>query len=118
LPTIGILKTLEIAAAPRAGAVAKICGFTQLGSSSVPALSITTPGITDAESAIPEPHTGQKRRSIAWPLSPDLLNALNAPSTDSAGSGTATTIENAEPLNFWQSRQWHTPTNAGSTSAL
>jgi hypothetical protein len=45
-------------------------GLTQLASSSVPVLSMTTSGIADASSAIDDPHSGQNLRSIVLPVSP------------------------------------------------
>jgi hypothetical protein len=76
-----------------------------------------TPGITARSEKIGEPHSGQKLRSTAWPLSPLSWNALSGPLTDIADFGIPTTTENAVPVCFWQRVQWHTPTNTGSALA-
>lgn len=95
-----------------------IPGFTQLESSSVPEPSITTSGSASASSAMDEPHSGQNIRWIDLPVSPVLLYRAILPSIFTAGFGTPSTVENALPVNFWQSVQWQTPTKAGSPVAL
>jgi hypothetical protein len=60
----------------------------------------------------------QKRRWIGFPVLPVLVKVFNVPLTCDAGPGTPNTVAKAEPLNFWQSAQWQTLTNAGFESAL
>jgi hypothetical protein len=50
-----------------------------LGSSSVPPLMIMRPGWIVGSSAIDDPHSGQKCRNIALPLSAGLVNVFNTP---------------------------------------
>src|SRR5262249_1884185 len=61
-----------------------------------------------------EPHSGQKWRRIGLPLSASLLNVLTIPRIWRAVLGRPTMMPNALPVNFWQSRQWHTPMNSGA----
>src|SRR5438094_8055641 len=79
---------------------------------------IIIPGRVPGSSAIEEPHSGQKCLSIGLPLPPRLLNVLSVPSMVSASLGTRTSAAKALPVNFWQSRQWHTVALVGSASAV
>src|SRR6516162_374762 len=85
-----------------------------LESSNVPTFRIITPGRVPGSSAIDEPHSGQKCLRIGLPLPPRLLNVLSVPSIVSASLGTRTSAAKALPVNFWQSRQWHTVALVGS----
>src|SRR5437660_739521 len=89
-----------------------------LGSSNVPTLRIIIPGRVPDSSAIDEPHSGQKCLRIGLPLPPILLNVLSVPSIVSASLATRTSAAKALPVNFWQSRQWHTVALVGSASAV
>src|SRR5262249_12958748 len=55
-----------------------------------------------------EPHSGQKWRRIGLPLSARLLNGLTIPRILRTVLGRPTMMPNALPVNFLQSRQWHT----------
>jgi hypothetical protein len=52
------------------------------------------------------------------PVSAILLYVFSVPRSSKADFSIATRNENALPLNFRQSVQWHTPTNTGSLEAL
>jgi hypothetical protein len=67
---------------------------------------------------MPEPHSGQKRRWIDLPVSPDLVNVFSIPVILSTDARIATTVAKADPVKRWQSAQWHTPIKMGSVSAL
>ena len=92
-----------------------IAGFTQLASSSVPAPSITTSGsavrfIGNGRAAfraeLSDRSTCRCRRSCC---TGELAFDASAPA-----SARRPPMENALPVNFWQSVQWQTPTKAGS----
>src|SRR5205085_4409765 len=68
-------------------------------------------------SAIDDPHSGQNSRTIGFPLSLSFEYDFSSPWISSADCGSPTSVPNALPVNFWQSRQWQTPTNSGSTWA-
>ena len=87
------------------------------GLSIVPTVSIVTPGIMSAESNTVEPHTGQKFRCVALPLSPELSNWVVFPVTVIDAVGMATTGKKAEPVSFWHDVQWQSPTKIGSADA-
>jgi hypothetical protein len=72
-------------------------------SSSVPALTIITPGRAPCEKR-PVPHTGQKVRVTILPLSPGLEYARTSPVTFTAAIGTAIEAEWLDEI-FLQSRQ-------------
>jgi hypothetical protein len=55
---------------------------------------------------------------IGLPLPPRLLNVLSVPSIVTASLVARTSAAKALPVNFWQSRQWHTVAVVGSTSAV
>src|SRR5437588_1421655 len=93
-------------------------GFAICGSSNVPTFRTIMPGRRAVSSAIDEPHSGQKWRNSGLPLPPGLLNVFSVPLIVSASFCTGTSAANALPVNFWQSRQWHTVTPVGSASAL
>src|SRR5215468_1661397 len=93
-------------------------GFATLGSSNVPTFRTMLSGRIADSSAIDEPHSGQKCLRIGLPLLPMLLKVLNVPSIVIASFGTRTSAAKALPVNFWQSRQWHTVALAGSAWAL
>jgi hypothetical protein len=76
------------------------------------------PGRVPGSSAIDKPHSGQKCLRIGLPLPPRLLNVLSVRSMVTAALGTRTSAAKALPVNFWQSRQWHTVALVGSASAV
>src|SRR5262249_59171371 len=84
----------------------------------VPTFRMIIPGRVPGSSDIDEPHSGQKCLRIGLPLPPMLLNVLNVPSMVSASLGTRTNAAKTLPVNFWQSRQWHTVALVGSASAV
>src|SRR5215472_11434371 len=63
-------------------------GVIDFGSSRVPTLRTTTPGRVPGSWQIDEPHSGQKCRSIGFPLPPRLVNVFILPSIVSASLGT------------------------------
>ena len=89
-------------------------GVIDFASSRVPTLRTTMPGLVPGSWAIDEPHSGQKCRSIGFPLPPGLVKVFVVPSNINVSLGTYTRAPNAQPVNFWQSRQWHTPDVTGS----
>src|ERR1700739_1968359 len=91
-----------------------MAGLTAFGSSSVPSGSIVTPAITSADCVTVEPHSGQKSRCVALPLSPTSSNRFVAPLTIMEAAGTATTVAYADPVDFWHALQWQIPTKIGS----
>src|SRR6185503_14703957 len=86
-----------------------ICVTNFSGSSSVDAVIIMTPGMTVAMAEIREPHTGQNRRVIGWPLPPFFLNSVSLPVIDTEPSGTASTDEWPVLPPLRQSSQSHLP---------
>src|SRR6516162_8597748 len=92
--------------------------FATVGSSNVPTFRIIIPGRVPGSSAIDEPHSGQKCLRIGLPLPPRLVNVLSVPSIVTASLFARTSAAKALPVNFWQSRQWHTVALVGSTSAV
>src|ERR1700722_14617265 len=93
-------------------------GFTQVVSSSVPALMKVRPGITSTSEIIGEPHSEQKRRCTGFPLSPVSSKVLMGPVIEKDAAGTATTTAENVPACFWQFLQWHTAVKTGSPSAV
>jgi hypothetical protein len=83
-------------------------GAKDFGSSSVPMLNIIAPGAFATSSAIDDPHSGQKCRTTGLPLPPGAVNVFMLPVTVTVSFGTTIKAPNALPVNFWQSRQWHT----------
>src|SRR5437762_13813183 len=79
---------------------------------------MTMPGRVPGSSAIDEPHSGQKCRRIGFPLPPTPVNVLTGPVSVSAAFGTMISAAKTLPVNFWQSRQWHTVALAASASAV
>src|SRR5262249_18079592 len=92
--------------------------FATVGSSNVPTFRMMTSGLVPGSSEIDEPHSGQKCLRIGLPLPPMLVNVFKMASTESASLGTRTSTAKALPVNFWQSRQWHTVALVGSVSAV
>lgn len=94
-------------------------GLSQDGSSSVPALIHSKPGIAATSLMIGEPHLLQKYRFTGSPLSPKSSKTVsNLRSIFSEPFGTATKGEKAEPFCFWQCLQWHTAAIAGSVALV
>jgi len=60
------------------------------------------PGIASTRLVMGEPQSGQKLRWTGFPLSPTSSKVFNAPVTDSAEAGMATTTEKDVPACFWQ----------------
>src|SRR5258708_2041170 len=92
-------------------------GFSQLGSSSVPAFTIEI-GLSVGMLNIGVPHSVQNWRVMGLPLSLVLVKSLTLPwviLTDPLGS--TTTLAGAPPDAYWQSRQWQTTTASGSAEA-
>src|SRR5215467_13980289 len=76
------------------------------------------PGCVPGSSAIDEPHSGQKCLRIGLPLPPMLVNVFSVPSIVTASLVARSSAAKALPVNFWQSRQWHTVALVGSASAV
>jgi hypothetical protein len=89
-------------------------GSSQLGSSMLPAMIATSPGMLDDLPNSREPHSVQKPRRDVPPLSVALSWYLTGPVISIVASGTAKAVMKPPPLAFWQLRQWQWPGIIGS----
>lgn len=82
----------------------------------MPALMNAAPGTDSTIETIGDPQFLQKRRRTAPPVAPVSRYSERDPASviDSDSSGTATIIENAVPVCFWQFGQWHIAVMLGS----
>jgi hypothetical protein len=90
-----------------------IVGCTEDGSSSVPTRTAVTSGLVEEFANRGDPHFGQNRCRILFPLSALLANSLSCPEISSAAEGTSMFTKPLADMR-WQSRHQQTLVASGS----
>src|SRR5262245_23439852 len=93
-------------------------GGGKLGSAKVPMAMAMSPGNPSPVQQTVDPHTGQKRKVSALPLSDERVHSVAIPAMATWSRWKRAWLLITAPVRRWHSKQWHIEMRTGSPSTM